>query len=336
MGIGMSHSPMVVSRAETWLRLGERDRNRPFLATIDGTPTTFSELARQTDGRFAEAATFENLRRQEGHVRRAVTRLREELAAVAPDVLVVIGDDQMELFDFNNMPALGVYYGAELVSRERERRSRVASLGDHAPETRTAEPDEEVARGYGADQRHRWPGHPDIALHLIASLLERGFDVSSLKGIGEPDGIGHAFGVIETQLMEPGSIPVVPIFVNGYWPPNAMPVSRCYDLGLALRDAIDAYPKNQRFAVIASGGLSHFVTDEQLDGQVLAALRAGDEAALRSLPPKQLVFGSSEIRNWIALAAVCRDMRLAWDEYVPVYRTPAGTGCGLAFARWSA
>jgi hypothetical protein len=23
------------------------------------------------------------------------------------------------------------------------------------------------------------------------------------------------------------------------------------------------------------------------------------------------------------------------DEYIPVYRTPAGTGCGLGFACWS-
>ena len=25
---------------------------------------------------------------------------------------------------------------------------------------------------------------------------------------------------------------------------------------------------------------------------------------------------------------------MAWSEYMPVYRTPAGTGIGMAFAAW--
>jgi 3-O-methylgallate 3,4-dioxygenase len=45
--------------------------------------------------------------------------------------------------------------------------------------------------------------------------------------------------------------------------------------------------------------------------------------------------GSSEIRNWIAVSAACTHLKLAWDEYIPVYRTVAGTGCGLGFACWS-
>jgi 3-O-methylgallate 3,4-dioxygenase len=44
--------------------------------------------------------------------------------------------------------------------------------------------------------------------------------------------------------------------------------------------------------------------------------------------------GSSEIRNWIAVAAACRDLTVAWDEYLPVYRSAAGTGVGLGFMLW--
>lgn len=79
----------------------------------------------------------------------------------------------------------------------------------------------------------------------------------------------------------------------------------------------------------------HFVTDEHFDRQVFAALRAGSEEQLRAIPRKLLNAGSSEIRNWIAVAAASRHLQLAWDEYIPVYRTTAGTGCGLGFARWS-
>jgi len=88
--------------------------------------------------------------------------------------------------------------------------------------------------------------------------------------------------------------------------------------------------------VVASGGLSHFTTDEQLDRRVLSACRVHDESALRGLDQAKLNGGSSEIRNWVATAAACRDLPYSWDEYVPVYRTPAGTGIGLAFALWGA
>jgi hypothetical protein len=44
--------------------------------------------------------------------------------------------------------------------------------------------------------------------------------------------------------------------------------------------------------------------------------------------------GSSEIRNWIVAAGAAAELRMKWREYVPLYRTPAGTGCGMAFAEW--
>ncbi|MBO0685538.1 MAG: extradiol ring-cleavage dioxygenase, partial [Candidatus Dormibacteraeota bacterium] len=109
----------------------------------------------------------------------------------------------------------------------------------------------------------------------------------------------------------------------------------CYDLGRAIRKAVETMPGELRVAVIASGGLSHFVTDERLDREVLEALRKGDERCLRDIPVHLLNSGNSEIRNWITVAAACEDKKVAWDEYIPVYRTQVGTGCGLAFARWT-
>jgi hypothetical protein len=60
--------------------------------------------------------------------------------------------------------------------------------------------------------------------------------------------------------------------------------------------------------------------------------RTGKSAELFRL--ELLKGGSSEIRNWIAVAAACRDKPMSWHEYVPVYRTPARTGVGLAFGLW--
>jgi 3-O-methylgallate 3,4-dioxygenase len=56
---------------------------------------------------------------------------------------------------------------------------------------------------------------------------------------------------------------------------------------------------------------------------------------LSSLPRNKLFAGSSEILNWVALAGAAEALDLHWSEYVPGYRTPAGTGTGMSFALWA-
>jgi hypothetical protein len=130
-------------------------------------------------------------------------------------------------------------------------------------------------------------------------------------------------------------IPIVPVMVNCYYPPNQPRPARCFALGQALRRAIEGASADVRVAIMASGGLSHFVTNEELDLTVLDALRSDDRSALAKIPAKLLNSGSSEIRNWITVGGALGDLRNDFIEYDPVYRTPAGTGCGMAFASWS-
>ena len=80
---------------------------------------------------------------------------------------------------------------------------------------------------------------------------------------------------------------------------------------------------------MASGGLSHFLVNEELDREVIEALQRKDHAALKALPMRKLLSGSSEIRNWIAVAAAVKDLELDWISYVPGYRSRALTGVGL-------
>jgi 3-O-methylgallate 3,4-dioxygenase len=89
-----------------------------------------------------------------------------------------------------------------------------------------------------------------------------------------------------------------------------------------------------RVGLIASGGLSHFVVDEELDHGIIAALKKKDIAHLGALKPERLKAGSSEIRSWIAVAAAVQHLDLKWIDYIPAYRTPALTGTGLAFGVW--
>jgi 3-O-methylgallate 3,4-dioxygenase len=171
-----------------------------------------------------------------------------------------------------------------------------------------------------------------LALHLINSLIDSEFDIASSNGLAPGHGEGHAHAFVRKRLMEDPDLPVVPVFLNTYYPPNQPTPRRCYKLGQAIREAVESYPGNARIGIVGSGGLSHFVVDEELDRGIIDALARKDGEALQSLPRKKLNSGSSEIRMWISIGGAVEHLDLAWSHYVPGYRTPAGSGTGLGFA----
>jgi 3-O-methylgallate 3,4-dioxygenase len=130
-------------------------------------------------------------------------------------------------------------------------------------------------------------------------------------------------------------VPIVPVCINTYYPPNQPTPRRCYKLGQAIRAAVESYPGDKRVGIVGSGGLSHFVVDEALDRGLIDMMRRKDAAAIQGLPREKLNSGSSEIRNWICVAGAVEHLSLEWSLYEPGYRTPAGTGTGLGFAFWS-
>jgi hypothetical protein len=131
-------------------------------------------------------------------------------------------------------------------------------------------------------------------------------------------------------------IPVIPISLNTYYPPNQISPRRSYQLGRAIREAVQAWPDDTRVAIMATGGLSHFVVDEAFDKEFIRLLGIGaGEEAHANLPPEKLQSGSSEIRCWSMLAGAAEGMTFNLIDYVPCYRSLGGTGCGMAFATWS-
>jgi hypothetical protein len=67
---------------------------------------------------------------------------------------------------------------------------------------------------------------------------------------------------------------------------------------------------------------------------VLEACERRDRETLASLPVSKPNSGSSDIRNWITVAGAAEHLRTEWQDYVPCYRSLAGTGCGMGFAVW--
>jgi hypothetical protein len=106
--------------------------------------------------------------------------------------------------------------------------------------------------------------------------------------------------------------------------------------GEAIASAVREWGEPARVAIVASGGLSHFVVDEELDRMVLDGLAHNDAKALQAIPRHRLHSAASEALNWVALGGAMHDTALTMEllAYVPVYRSPAATGGGWAFARW--
>jgi hypothetical protein len=179
-----------------------------------------------------------------------------------------------------------------------------------------------------------YPAGWQLAEHLIGFLAEAEFDVTRANRLRDGIGVGHAFSFLYRRLWPGTQVPIVPVMVNTYFPPNQPTPGRCYALGKAVRRAVEAWPTDARVAVMASGGLSHVIMNEALDRQVLDALGRKDVGGLTALPRQELKGGTSEILNWVALAGAMEAEPMHLVEYVPGYRSPAATGCGMAFAYW--
>ena len=301
---GTSHSPMLASRVEDW-QTGflARDQARQFV-DFDGNPCDYDTLLARAPADALERIAPSQLTRRHGEAMAAMARLRDDVAAARLDALIVVGDDQEELFQHDNMPAIGIYYGETIRGRLPYQKDIVES---------------------------DYPCDAALARHLIAALQRDGFDLSVMGSLREEKREGHAFSFVHRFYL-PDGVPIVPVFLNAYYPPNQPAPARCVALGEALRHAVEAFPGDARVGVMASGGLSHFIVDEAFDHAVIEALRRKDAGFFRNAPLTKLMSGSSEIRNWLCLAGTLGAMELDWVSYVPGYRTPALSGTGLCFA----
>jgi 3-O-methylgallate 3,4-dioxygenase len=319
---GSSHSTMLVSSVEHWQEMFDRVDRRAPINDFDGAPRTFDELLQNLPPDAAAKIAKDAQAERHRATMDAMDRLERDIAASKIDVLVIIGDDQREVFKDALRPAIAIYYGDTIRN--------------------AAAPQEPAADWYLQDQRKRmeekedrqYPCHAGLATAIIQGLTVRSFDITAMKSLEGGQFEGHAYSFIHRRFMGKGPIPIVPVILNTYYPPNQPSPQRCFDLGVAIRELIEAYPENIRVGILASGGLSHFLVNEALDREVVKALQNKDYPALKGLPINKLVSGSSEIRNWIATAGAAQHLNLDWIAYVPGYRSHALTGVGLCFAHW--
>jgi Catalytic LigB subunit of aromatic ring-opening dioxygenase len=328
LGVATSHGPLLSTPPDMWhLRAADdRKMKHPFR----GGTYSFDELVTKRVGEeLAFKASLDERRRRHAACQAAIATLARKWDEVKPDVAVIFGNDQMEIFTDQNIPTFLVYYGETIKNAPFSEEQR-----QHLPPgILIAEP------SHHPDTPQVYPGLPDLGLHIINELMENEFDVATAKHLPKDDNQGaipHAFGFVYRKIMSDRVVPNVPVFLNTFYPPNQPTTHRCLKMGKIVARAIESWPSDARVAVFASGGLSHFVVDEELDMALIEGMRNNDEKALISIPADRFRSGSSEMKNWIPVAGIMmnRGMKMNLVDYVPCYRSEAGTGNAMAFVFW--
>ncbi|WP_432826475.1 hypothetical protein [Dactylosporangium sp. CA-092794] len=303
VGAMASSHAYALLNPQTWDTRRELSRQR-FAAKYGTVPAEHPRLAGEPAEQSAERF---------GKLGDAFRQLRDELVRLAPDTLIIIGDDQEENYT-DTVPQFAIYTGGHVNAYD---------------------PESKETTGYRCDAA--------LARALHAGLVEQGFDVTSSSAFPDDLLISHAHAQVLT-LLRP-TAPVVLVFVNAINLPAATP-NRCYEFGEGIRSCLGGLPGAERVVLYASGGLSHFSAGypykeyggslsmgdicEDFDRRVLGWIERGDGAALKSLSSRDLLDnGEVELRQWIVLLGALQTLKPATLVYEPMYRGLMGMGVGF-------
>jgi len=317
LGMAVPHSGMLGKSPDTWLEDGERDRKNTGL-WYRNKSWTFAELKAERAGEnFEPLLALEERRARGRRCTVALEALRRVYREINPDVAIILAKDQKEMFH-EVSPSFAIYTGDTI---------------ENGPPQRAV---------YGPDQPVTYPAHAELAQHLLNSFQRDGFDFAEVlkwspnTWTQDKPIVPHGFGFIYQQIMSGQPPPSVPIFLNCFYPPNQPSMARSLQFGKSLFEAIKAWDTDKRVAIIASGGLTHFVCDEQLDQRFLRDFTAFDFDDLVSIDNRSYQSGTSEVKLYVPILWAMQQLRYKMEllDYVPCYRTEAGTGEGFAFMYW--
>lgn len=238
-----------------------------------------------------------------GRVFDGMMRIGRHVRDSRPDVIVVISNDHM----FN--------VGPEVTAR-----FLVACGGEFVPFGEMDIP------------REAYRGEPGFASALAQFVAQNNLEVRRLETLRPDHGT-----VVPLLFANPDrDTAIVPLFVNYDRLPPPAPAD-CWRLGTLLRDFIaTARPPGERVALIAAGGLSHWVgyenasINEAFDRRFLEAMQSGDLASWCARPAadieREAGNGGLEIMSWLAMAAVVPEARARIVYYEPMPSWMTGMG----------
>ena len=232
-GAGTSHTPYLLASDETLKRFEETDSINKH-RDKEGRQVTYGELLEKADPKLASMVAPEHLVARQNVARAAVKKLRDTVANAKLDALIVLGDDQNESYKDDCHPAFAIYFGDTILNDNKQHNTY-----SHLPEWYI----KNRAAFFEPEKPRLYPVHSRLALHLIENLMDNSFDITASKCLPGEEGEGHAIAYIHRHAMDSANpVPVVPVFLNTYYPPNQPRPARCYELGQAIRKAVEKFP----------------------------------------------------------------------------------------------
>jgi protocatechuate 4,5-dioxygenase beta chain len=223
------------------------------------------------------------------------------IADLKPDVAILVYNDHASAFSLELIPTFALGCAAEFPPAD---------------------------EGWGPRPVPTVKGHPELAWHLAQSLILDEFDMTIVNRMEVDHGL-----TVPMSLMfgEPAEWPVqvIPLAVNvvQYPPPTG---NRCYNLGKAIRRAVESFDQDLKVVIFGTGGMSHQLQgpragliNSEFDTRFLDRLTA-DPLGLTRLPHVEYMreAGSEgvEMVMWLIMRGALDDQV---DEVYRFYHVPA-------------
>jgi protocatechuate 4,5-dioxygenase beta chain len=156
---------------------------------------------------------------------------KEWFRQVKPDVCIVVFNDHATAFSMDIVPTFALGCAAEFPPAD---------------------------EGWGPRPVPVVKGHPKLAAHIAQSVINDEFDLTVVNKMEVDHGLTVPMSLMFGQPEE-WPCPVIPLAVNVvlFPPPSG---KRCFDLGKAIRKAIESYPEDLRVVIFGTGGMSHQIS----------------------------------------------------------------------------
>ncbi|MDB5569672.1 MAG: protocatechuate 4,5-dioxygenase subunit beta [Hyphomicrobiales bacterium] len=182
----------------------------------------------------AIGAALDNGKTQEPYWQRVFggyEKSKEWIEKVKPDVCIVVFNDHATAFSVDVVPTFALGCAAEYTPAD---------------------------EGWGPRPVPVVHGHPELAAHIAQSVILDEFDLTIVNKMDVDHGLTVPLSLMFGQPKE-WPCQIIPLAVNVvlYPPPTG---KRCYNLGKAIRKAVESYPEDLRVVIFGTGGMSHQIS----------------------------------------------------------------------------
>jgi protocatechuate 4,5-dioxygenase beta chain len=225
------------------------------------------------------------------------------MAETKPDVVIMVYNDHVNAFDFKVIPTFALGCADEF------------KIADE---------------GWGARPVPAITGYPELAAHMVQSLVLDEFDMTIVNEMQVDHGLTTPMSLLFGQPQE-WPCRVIPLSVNVIQYP-APTGHRCFMLGKAMRKAVESWEEDLKVVIFGTGGMSHQIqgpraglVNTEFDKSFLDGLSSDTERLVR-IPPLEYMRDAGaeaiELVMWLIMRGALGD---SVKEVYRFYHVPASS-----------